>query len=354
MSRLRVHVVCEYGIDMRPHASSFIRLLRPLSHPSISDAIRFTWGIDYFDEPADVVIVDRLWRPDVNMALAKRLVHSLKRAGARLIYNLDDDLLSLPPNAQGWPSREHKDIVRFFLENADAVLVTTERLARHLQGHCQRLTVLTNALDERLIANAGIAGSRVRRADTKVVIGIMGTRTHLQDLRLIIPALREVYGEYAEKVEFQCVGVADSLDIKAAFGDIPVRIIQPLPHEEEYPLFMLWFTSEVAWDIALAPLVANHFNRCKSDIKLLDYAAIGAAGIYSDLEPYRAVIHRAEAGLLVENTADAWVEALQTLIEDEHARERLSVNARNYLYKHRTLQQRARQWPLALQATLSS
>ena len=31
----RVHVLYEYGLALRPHSSSFLRLIRPLSHPLV-------------------------------------------------------------------------------------------------------------------------------------------------------------------------------------------------------------------------------------------------------------------------------------------------------------------------------
>jgi hypothetical protein len=39
-------------------------------------------------------------------------------------------------------------------------------------------------------------------------------------------------------------------------------------------------------NIALAPLKENDFNRSKSNIKLLEYCAIGVCGLFQDIEPY--------------------------------------------------------------------
>ena len=39
-------------------------------------------------------------------------------------------------------------------------------------------------------------------------------------------------------------------------------------------------------DFAVAPLVKNKMNLCKSFIKYLDYSALGLPGIYSNISPY--------------------------------------------------------------------
>ena len=57
-----------------------------------------------------------------------------------------------------------------------------------------------------------------------------------------------------------------------------------------------------AWDVAVAPLHDTAFNRCKSDLKFLEYAALGLPGIYSDVVPYKHAVRHEETGLLTENT----------------------------------------------------
>ena len=111
--------------------------------------------------------------------------------------------------------------------------------------------------------------------------------------------------------------------------------MEPRPGESEYPLFMPWFTSEPAWDIAVAPLEATPFNACKSDIKFLDYCALGAAGIYSDVPAYAGSVGHRVTGWLVTNTVEDWIAALDTLISDEERRIHIANAGRRYLYAQR-------------------
>jgi hypothetical protein len=43
---------------------------------------------------------------------------------------------------------------------------------------------------------------------------------------------------------------------------------------------------KVKADVALSPLIDNAFNRAKTNIKILEYGAVGMPGIYSNLTPY--------------------------------------------------------------------
>jgi hypothetical protein len=61
---LKVHVLYEHSGDERPHGCSYIRLLRPLSHPANADELELSWGIKY--KSADVLIIERALRRDLS------------------------------------------------------------------------------------------------------------------------------------------------------------------------------------------------------------------------------------------------------------------------------------------------
>jgi glycosyltransferase involved in cell wall biosynthesis len=111
---------------------------------------------------------------------------------------------------------------------------------------------------------------------------------------------------------------------------------------------MLWFSSRLKWDIALAPLEDTYFNQCKSDLKFLDYAAIGAAGIYSAIGPYNRSVSHLETGWLVKRDMAAWVDAIETLMVDYKLRFKIAHNAAAYLNNKRTLKSQAEKWLKAI------
>jgi hypothetical protein len=169
---------------------------------------------------------------------------------------------------------------------------------------------------------------------------------------MILPSWQAVHARLGDAVEFQLVGVTDQL-APAWARDLPIRTIQPRPAEVEYPLFLLWLTSRLRWDIAVAPLADTPLNRCKSDIKFLDYSAAGAAGVFSALPAYQQSVVHGETGWLCENSPAAWEEALCRLATDEALRTTLARNAQRHLFAQRTLAQSAHRWIAALDELLA-
>jgi glycosyltransferase involved in cell wall biosynthesis len=117
---------------------------------------------------------------------------------------------------------------------------------------------------------------------------------------------------------------------------------------------MAWFSGRIQWDIAIAPLRDTPFNRCKSDVKFLDYCAIGAAGIYSGVPAYQASVRHLETGWLAENNEAAWVEALEKLLADEPLRQGIAGRASQYLFAERIVARCSHHWLEALDILLNS
>lgn len=359
MMRWRVHILYEYGSDLRPHGSAFIRLLRPFTYPALRENLEVTSGLTYNGQEVDVVIVDRLWRPDISPALAIGLVENTRQAGVPLIYALDDNLLDLPARqlplvsqGQVWPTEEHRWVVQFFLRQADGVMVTTQALRERFLSFNPNIVVVPQALDERLLVGGGPPQVNSLFGERRKVIGYMGTLTHDDDLMMILPVFQSIWERHGGKIEFQIVGGVGRADTLQALKELPVRMVNARPEEVEYPLFMLWFSSCIRWDIAISPLKDTPFNRCKSDIKFLDYSAIGAAGIYSRVPAYESSVRHLETGWLAENDVGAWVEALETLLADDGLRMQLAHNATRYLYAERILARCAANWLKALEELL--
>lgn len=349
-SARRLFVLYEYGEEYRPYSSSFLRLIRPLSYPKIEPYFDAHFGLDYNSQPADVVMIDRLWRPDVSLHLVQELVNKVRLKGMRLVYSLDDNYFDLEFTDPSKPAATILPVVTFLLRQADAVLVTTPGLRQRLLEHNQNVHILPNVLDERLLVYRPPLHHQAEAGERPIVIGYMGTGTHDQDLKMIMPALQSIHKRHAGKIEIQLVGVVRKDETRRELEGLPVRYVFPQPEEHEYPLFMLWFTASLHWDIAISPLEATPFNSCKSDIKFLDYSAIGAAGIYSQSPAYAATVKHQQNGLLVENSAEAWVDALEILLEQPDLRLEIAQNASKYLYAKRILSKAAADWVASLQA----
>jgi processive 1,2-diacylglycerol beta-glucosyltransferase len=335
MRKLKVHVLFEHGINLRPHASASLRLIRPLSYPPLRERVAVTFGHRLWGEMPDLVMVDRHWRPDIQPEMVKVLADDVRWRGAKLIYWLDDNFFYLNNNT----SNARMESFQAFLQYCDGLVVSTPELQTYF-SNTTNLIFLPSALDERLI----MRNPSTRKDPNKIIIGYMGTPTHDEDLRLILPAFERIHAQYPGRIALQVVGALNQEKIRQwdALKKLPIEILEPLVFESEYQLFLLWFTGTVHWDFALAPLVDNAFNRYKSDIKFLDYTAAGAPGIFSRVPSYSATVKSDETGILVDNVDDDWYAAMDRMVNDTEARTRLLWNARDYLYQQRTL---ANCWP---------
>jgi processive 1,2-diacylglycerol beta-glucosyltransferase len=347
--RLRVHVVYEYGTDQKPFVCSYVRLIRPLTHPTVASFFDTTFGIDLPEKPVDILILDRLWRPDVSLDLAADLVSRIRKMGARFLYHLDDNLLDLKVSRKRiYPPVNFVSIAAYFLSQADGVLVSTPALRERLLPYHANIQVVPNALDERLFSIDSRTIDLHPQNPDKIKIGYMGTFTHDADLKLILPALKRIVQKYRDRVQFEILGVIGNRKTLWKLKGLPLQFVSPKIEDIEYVRFLPWFTANIRWDIAIAPLLDTTFTRSKSDIKFLDYAAIGAAGVFSQGPVYSPTVEHLKTGWLAENRKKSWIEALETLIEDNTLRRELVHNASQYLYGERILAKRAKDWQKAI------
>ena len=342
--RTRVHAVTEQ-LGPRPHSSSYVRLLLPLQHPRLAREFDATWGAEY--RPAEVVIVERSWNQDEERAA--QLVRRVRSDGARLVFSIDDNLMDLEA---AWFTAAHRAVVKLLAAEADGVIVSTEPLAERMRRFNDRVFVVPNALDERLLSDAEPHGAAPSAAG-KLTIGYMGTATHDEDLEMVAGALRAVLRRNGDRVEFQLVGAVARDSTLEALDGLPVSILRS-GDGVEYPDFVRWMCRTLRWDLAIAPLRDDAFNRCKSDIKFLDYGALGIPGVFSRVPAYENTVHDGETGLLADNTSKSWEENLDRLIGDDALRRSIGAAARRYVLFGRTLRQCAPRWGDAIRSIMGA
>jgi glycosyltransferase involved in cell wall biosynthesis len=304
---------------------AYIRLLQPLDHPAIGAGfdIVLADAAEALRYRADIIATQRYAVPDV--AAAAALAAHCRRTGAVLAYDLDDDLLHIPREHPDAPAlRPKAKVVQRLLHDAGTVFVSTPALAASLAPLRADAVVVPNGLDERLWADPS-AGGRPRRRASGVPVRLlcMGTATHGADFAMIEPALARLKDVFGGRVTIDMLGFSTRSDLPEWVGRAPM----PPSATATYPGFVNWITQQPAWDIGLAPLADTAFNRCKSAIKTLDYAALGLAVVASDVAAYRGSLADGPGGLLAANQPDAWYAALSRLVRDRGLREALGEGA---------------------------
>jgi glycosyltransferase involved in cell wall biosynthesis len=312
---------------------AYIRLLLPLDHPNTGNGIATTMADSFAATRyrADAIVTQRHAVP--SLAAADTLAEHARRTGARLVYDLDDDLMSVPPDhpeaAELIPKAA---VVKRMIGLADIVRTSTAALAERIAPLARGTRVAGNALDERIWLAAGRAADDAYRP---VRILCMGTATHDADFALVLPALAEMHHRFGEHVQVDLIGFVSAAQVPAWIR----RVAPPSHATRSYPGFVHWVTRSGPWDIGLAPLTGSPFNASKSPIKILDYAALGLAAVASDVAAYRgSPAQGSQAGVtLVENSTPAWREALGWLIRDAASRRRLAAEGTRHLLAAGTL-----------------
>jgi O-antigen biosynthesis protein len=217
------------------------------------------------------------------------------------VYELDDYLPNLPLKSA---HREQmpKDVLRSLRRAAalvDRMVVSTPALAEALAGLHADIRVVHNRLDPRLWG-ALPAPSRHQGGD-KPRVGWAGGASHTGDLELIADVVQALAGE----VHWVFMGMC------------PQRLrphvaeVHPGVDFARYPQAL----AALRLDLALAPLEDNLFNRCKSNLRLLEYGACGYPVVASDLAPYQCGL----PATLVKNRFRDWANAIRMHLADAAA-----------------------------------
>ncbi|TSE18174.1 Glycosyl transferases group 1 [Tepidimonas alkaliphilus] len=87
------------------------------------------------------------------------------------------------------------------------------------------------------------------------------------------------------------------------------------------------------WDLAIAPLEDNMFNRCKTALKLLEYGWCGLPVLCSNVGPYQ---DKNFPVIRVNNKFSEWDKALQMLLSDKDHTFQLGLELQRHVQNYWT------------------
>lgn len=241
--------------------------------------------------------------------------------GAKLIMDMDDDLRHVNPDHPMKEELERKaPIVIKELKYADHLVVSTEPLKESFKDLNDRITVIPNSIDPKIWDV-----KRKKRKDGKIRIGWTASASHYADIPLIEPPIHDILDKYPN-VEFHMMGmIPENLENDRVFHH------EATAGYKEFPQHLADFD----FDIAVAPLFDNQFNRCKSNIKWLEFSMLEIPMVASDVLPYKDIEH-GKTGFIAKNHAD-WVKYLSKLIESEELRRKIGKQAKKEVLKNWTI-----------------
>ena len=249
--------------------------------------------------------------------------------GKVLVFEIDDYLHGIPmwnPASRDYPKGGSALLgLEAWMKSCDALTVSTRPLAEAYGAFNADVVVLPNSVDPGVWRPRPNLGPAVR-------IGWVGSITHRRDLQLLKPVLKAIRRRH-HNVQFVMMGYDG--DLRRQGIDLEYH---PFVRIEEYPDAL----AELSLDIAMAPLDSHSFNLCKSNIKYLEYGALGIPCVASRFGPYLS-IRSGETGFLACSTEE-WIETLSMLIDEAPLRRRIGAAAREHVLAEHDIHKTARLW----------
>jgi glycosyltransferase involved in cell wall biosynthesis len=287
---------------------------------------------------SDVVIFIRAATP-----FELHILNILQESGRRIIIDLDDNPWALPksiPRISYWEATGSRLILEKCLEWADLITVTTQEMLIALKRFNPNIEILENCLPDFKWIN-------IQKQDVKepLVIGWGGGVTHSEDLRLIASPLLQIIEKYPH-VELHLAG---NFEIENSVDNF-FRLVNPFPKNNRIKIIALVPIENYqellsGFDIGIAPLNDTPFNRCKSDLKFLEYSALEIPCVASAVTPYLTSIVQGETGFLAKNDED-WTHYLIKLIESTELRKKIGKAAKAWAAK-RMISANIKRWERA-------
>ena len=242
------------------------------------------------------------------------LLERRRSAGHITVFEANDyyfDIQPWNPLSARWLDRSIQDSFLQGLLLADAVQTSMPELARRWQLRTPRpIAAFPNQLTE--IPDLKPPPQR------PLTIGWGGSPGHFADWYQIAPALNRWLAEHP-KVH---LAVMTNEFAQPFFRLPPERY-----HFTSFGSLADYLKFLEGLDIGLAPMLTTDYNRCRSDVKFLEYASRGVVGIYADLEPYQGNVVHQQTGLMF-RTIPEMIQNLDLLASDqERARKNRLLHA---------------------------
>lgn len=239
-----------------------------------------------------------------------------KEFGKLLVAELDD-YIEITPDHPLYNEHMRLDaptFTRALLTVADVVTTTTEELATELREYNKNVVILPNCLDFELWGKEPLEND-----SDEIRIVWAGSSTHEADLLMLKPAIMEILEKYPQ-AKFLYAGDGN-LWKKNLFEKHPrTEYIEPTDLDS-WPAKLRSFRA----DIGVAPLIDTRFNRCKSNLKWLEYSAYKIPSVVSPIV-YANYVKDGETALIA-RTPKEFVKQISRLIEDKQLRKTIGQNA---------------------------
>jgi len=266
--------------------------------------ITFTDTTDIDD--CDILICSKAWFKPIMDVLP-----DLKKRGIVTIIDFDDYWNLHHGHLLEANYKHHKtsfvlvDAIREF----DYVTCTTEILRKEIKPLNKNVEVFENAIDENdpQFLRSNVPSDNVR-------FGWIGGHCHLPDIKLLDGTPQKLQGNFSISLfgHDQVSGGVYDYFAKILSGEgklIPDKFfVYNQAKARQYTRYYNYI------DVALVPLVGNHFNSMKSELKIVEAGMMRKACVVSNVEPYRSLL--TDSNCLKVSVKPHWKKRMQKLINN--------------------------------------
>ena len=300
---------------------------------------------------------------------AKATIERCHRLGLKVILDIDDNW-KLNAGHMMYKQYKHNEVASETEEAirlVDHVITTTDYFADKIAELNKNVTVLPNCInpDDPQFKPREIPNNRVR-------FGWIGGVYHKADMDAIaenfcrIAKDKEIRDEYqlclgGYNVSKTDTGIIPNLEYHSIESTMTCNYYDIKHNDVTYMNYLYTFVPAMEHitydksyrrlyakdvynygqlynevDVCLVPLISNEFNRCKSELKLVEAGTMGKPVIVSDTEPYNSWIKHGVNGLKVKESRNNidWYLAMKKLIKEPQLRKDLAAGLKDTIEEY--------------------
>lgn len=342
---MRVLVICDdRGVSEFYRALTPYRLLAEAGHIEIQvESGTNPALVDHLDE-FDAIVLSR---PD-NWQHGY-LILAAREAGLRVVVDVDDNLLLVPPSIGAYGAWHERGAGRITertwhfkraIRLADVLTVSTETLGRQLAGgEPHRLRGDYMLLPNQVLASSWTDVEPAGKDTGEVWIGWWGIYNHWDDFRDIAPFIEPVIAA-RPRARLVLLGMPELAHLFPRLRQSEQLLIGPFVPTGDLGNYRALVKS---FDVALAPTSPCPFNESKSDLKMLQYGAAGVPAIASGVT-YGGWRQHAT----VVDSAALWGEALEEVLDNLASYKNWAKTTREHVLSARTYEANYERWLAAV------
>lgn len=288
---------------------------------------------------------------------ATKLIGMIKALNIKLVVDIDDywNLPTQHPSYRTNIHHKHGETVVQVLKAADYITTTTPLFVNFIKKFNKNVHVISNAIntnepqynvkptESEFDVRFGWLGGSSHDADLELLRGLTGRFSQLKNSQLVLcgfdlRGVKNVINKETGQVHqaplepqetawyrfeklfthnYQDVNPIFKAELETYKEDVGTRIDQSYRRIWTRPLNK-YLGGYNEFDVSLAPLVEHDFNKCKSQLKVIEAGFFKKAIIAQDFGPYQLDIENGKNGILIETRKNHkdWFKKAKMLVDN--------------------------------------